>query len=183
LLHPPVSGQTREIADSIEPASDYTKTLSAKLLFSETCGHAHADYEPVKPCPSKLRYYRCDSLHEYLDKHKNVPAELNDALTKISTFEGCLQKRAVHGNVLNIEALRNVLDTSKALVNYLAEHRKKEHRQKDKSGNQSFLTALLQLRLENIATQLSYTDYKWHSEEMSRFAQRIWDLSTAKMRN
>jgi hypothetical protein len=119
-------------------------------------------------CETAVSYYRCISLTEYLKKNPNVPKEVIDSLNGIGSFEGCaLSKTAIDGDAIP-EAFKNILKNSlMAITNYLIEQKKSLEKSKRSNPETDFIIGSIQLRLDAIKKQLSMTNERPLTYDMS----------------
>jgi len=105
-------------------------------------------------CLTKVLYFRCISMKEYLDAHPSIPTQIMSTLHHVSNFETCVQNWVIDGVKLSHAAKTGLIDTTKALVVYLNDQLRARRENVKLRDEDHFLLGSLQLRLRAIATQL-----------------------------
>lgn len=105
-------------------------------------------------CDNAVSYYRCDSLDNYMNKHKDIPVKVRKSFKSVDAIESCVSAQALKGTALSTEVKKNILETSKALLAYVESADKTPEFNKMKPDEQSFVLGSLYLRLQGISNQL-----------------------------
>jgi hypothetical protein len=124
----------------------------------------------IEGARTDVSYFRCDSMSEYLKKNPDIPRKLLETYDQLGNFENCLERFVVSNEPLSNEAKSSIIDTGKALAEYLVEQRKSG---KNLNEKETFVIASLQLRLDSIAEQLSYTTQKDIGKEVHHLEDLI----------
>lgn len=121
-------------------------------------------------------FYRCQSMQSYLDSSKNIPEIILNSLNKIQTFERCFERKIVLRSYdpLPETAKRNILDTTKALAEYLKQEVNKTNAQTDEKTQ--FLLGSLQLRLDAISQQLAIQAFEHRDADSSSLEDELKPL-------
>ncbi|WP_415061517.1 hypothetical protein [Bdellovibrio sp.] len=106
-------------------------------------------------CDKAVAFFRCQSMDEYLENNSNIPEKIKETFQKVGMFEVCVEDRALRGNAISKEATKNILDTSKALLNYLKQAKDSPEVAKLDKEERDFVIGSLQMRLEAISEQLA----------------------------
>jgi len=124
-------------------------------------------------CDLGTNFYRCESMNEYLNKSKKIPAELKEAFRESEKFDNCLEKYLLSETPLTNQANQNIRQTATALTKYLEEQRNKSPQAKPNS-EEEFMLGALQVRLGSLHDQLNNLGlYPQEERELEKLRELI----------